>query len=329
MLSLPSKMSAQYQKIIDLINSHERFAILMHERPDGDTIACSIALAQVLRQLGKTAWCISRDAIPQPFLFLPDIDTIRHSLNDINYEVMFVLDCGDLRRTGFPDEVKNFARTAKKVVHIDHHQRSDLYKLANIRLFDGSASATGEVLYPLFHALPITITSDIATCLLTSLYYDTGAFKHANTTNNVLKLAAQLMHQGARLRAITDNVELSKSVSALRLWGVALSRVKKHPSLGIVSSVITQKDIKECQATENDVAGIVNLLNSVPDSKAAMLLTETEEGTIRASLRTESSNVDVSQLAALFGGGGLRRASGFTLPGKVVVRDDSWHVQLK
>lgn len=319
---------SDFDKVIDIIKEHQRFAIIMHERPDGDTVACSLAFADVLKQMGKNATCISKDSIPKPFVFLPRIGSIIRSFQPDDYDVLLVLDCGDLRRTGFPDQVKAFAKNQRKVVHIDHHQRSDLFKLANIRLFDGTASATGQILYPLFNRLGASITSDIATCLLTSLYYDTGAFKHANTSDQVLKLAAQLLHQGARLRQITQNVELTKSVSALKLWGIALERAKRHEKLHIVTSLLTHKDIKRCGASEQDVAGIVNLLNSVPESKAAILLTETEDGMIRASLRTENDDVDVSEIAQLFGGGGLKRASGFAIPGKIVMTEDSWHVHL-
>ncbi len=315
-------------KVLELIGKHQRFVILMHERPDGDTIACSLAFARVLRQLKKEVTCVSSDPIPKPFLFLPDVQTIESDFDPALYDVMIVLDCGDLRRTGFPDRVRQFARQMERVIHIDHHQKSDLYKLANVKLFDSTASATSQILYPLFQALPVTLDSDIATCLLTSLYYDTGAFKHANTNNQVLRLAAQLLHLGGRLRQITQHVDLTKSIASLRLWGIALARVKKHPTLQVVASCLTQKDIHACRATDEDVAGIVNLLNAVPESKAAILLTETDEGNLRASLRTEDATVDVAAVAELFGGGGLRRASGFCLPGKLHVTGNHWHVDI-
>lgn len=315
-------------RIVKLIEKYRSFVIIMHEQPDGDTIACSLAFASALRQKGKQVICVSKDSIPKPFRFLPGIAQIQNDFLAGDYEVMLLLDCGDLKRTGFPDRVKSFAKTRKRVIHIDHHQKSDLYKLANYRLFDGTASATSEVLYPLFQELGVVIDSDMATCLLTSLYYDTGAFKHANTTDRVLKLAAQLMHMGGRLRDITKHVELTKSVPSLKLWGIALARAKKNNQLGIVTSLVTQSDIKRCKATENDVAGIVNLLNAVPDAKAAILLTEMPDNSIRASLRTESATVDVARLAEYFGGGGLRRASGFCLPGKLVTNGKDWHVQL-
>lgn len=314
--------------VIDLINRYQSFVIIMHEQPDGDTIACSLAFAAILHQLGKTAVCVSSDPIPQPFRFLPGIDTIKTDFLAGDYQVMLVLDCGDLRRTGFPERVKLFAKHKKRVVHIDHHQKSDLYKLANYRLFDPNASATGEVLYPLFQALPVKIDADIATCLLTSLYYDTGAFKHANTTDRVLNLAARLLSLGGRLREITRHVELTKSLAGLKLWGIALKRAKRHRRLPIITSFITQTDVTKCQAKDEDIAGAINLINAVPDAKAAILLVETNDGQIKASIRTETPGVDVAKLAELFGGGGLRRASGFSLPGRLVIEGKKWHVNL-
>ncbi len=321
-------MVNQIKRFLHLLDQHQSFLILMHERPDGDTIACSLALAEGLRQLGKSVSCVSKDPIPQPFRFLPGIETISHDFLTGDFEVMVVIDCGDLRRTGFPARVRQFAQQQKKLVHIDHHQKSDLYKLANIKIFDASASATGQILYHIFQLLPLTLTNDIATCLLTSLYYDTGAFKHANTTNEILGLAAQLLHQGARLKEITQHVELTKSVETLKLWGIALARAKKNESLGIVSSIVTQADLKALGAEEEGVAGLVNLLNTVPGTKVALLLYETVDGTLRASLRTEDNRVDVAKLASYFGGGGLKRASGFSLPGSVVLDDNNWRIQL-
>lgn len=319
------KVTALFSKTV---GQYERFVVVMHERPDGDTIACSLALHHALKQLGKIVDCVSRNSIPTPFRFLPASRLIKSDFLAGDYEVMIVIDCGDLKRTGFPSRVKRFAQDVKRVIHIDHHQKSDLYKLANIKIFNGQASACGEIIYSLFNEMEIDITSDIATCLLTSLYYDTGAFKHVNTTSEVLKLAAQLMHRGAKLKEITENVDLTKSVSALKLWGVALTRARRHKKLGIVSSVITSSDLAEAGASVDDTAGIVNLLNSVPGIKASILIAEASDGTLKASLRTEDPGLDVSRLANLFGGGGLRRASGFSVVGKLSFLADRWHVKI-
>jgi phosphoesterase RecJ-like protein len=115
----------------------------------------------------------------------------------------------------------------------------------------------------------------------------------------------------------------------MKLWGVVLNRLKKQADLSIVYSVITKDDLLNCGADYDDIAGVVNLINSIPDAKAAILFYETEDNKIRASVRTESDGVDVSRLANLFGGGGHKKASGFTLDGHFKIKENDWEIVLK
>jgi phosphoesterase RecJ-like protein len=110
---------------------------------------------------------------------------------------------------------------------------------------------------------------------------------------------------------------------------VALSRLRKNGDLQIVSSVITRKDLADCGANYLDLAGVVNLMNSIPEARAAILFFETPEGQIRASLRTEKEEVDVSRIAKLFGGGGHKKAAGFTVAADLKLNDQSWEIALK
>ncbi|MDZ7587462.1 MAG: DHHA1 domain-containing protein [Patescibacteria group bacterium] len=177
--------------------------------------------------------------------------------------------------------------------------------------------------------LPIKPNRDIATAILTGIYTDTGGFKHSNTTPVTLNIASELLDYGAKLKTITRNVALNKSVAALRLWGITLTRLHKNQELEIVSSVITRQDLEDCGATYYDLAGVVNLMNSIPDSKAAILFFETPDGLIRASLRTEKDNVDIAKIARLFGGGGHKKAAGFNIKADLKLNGNSWEIVLK
>jgi len=302
---------------------------MIHQDPDGDTVASTIALYLSLKSLGKKVSMVCKDEIPKPFLFLPKVKDIRKDILFGDFEVIIVIDCGDLKRTGFAERLKKFAKVFKKLINIDHHPRNDLWKIANLNLVDQEASSASEIVWPILKNLPIKITGDIATAILTGIYTDTGGFKHSNTTPVTLEIASELLNYGAKLKTITRSVALNKSLAALRLWGVTLSRIHKNQDLQVISSVITSEDLKKWGATYYDLAGVVNLMNAIPDSKAAILFFETPDGNIRASLRTEKEEVDVSKIARLFGGGGHKKAAGFTIEAKLKLSGENWEIILK
>jgi phosphoesterase RecJ-like protein len=111
---------------------------------------------------------------------------------------------------------------------------------------------------------------------------------------------------------VAKNISANKKTSGLRLWGIALKRMQLNAN-GVVFSYLTKKDLAAVGADSEEASGIVNLINTVPGSRMALLLIESPDGKIKASLRTEEEGVDVSKFARLFGGGGHRKAAGFTV----------------
>jgi len=316
-------------KVIAKITRFERILLIVHENPDGDTLASASVIYQVLKGLGKSPAIVCKDPVPKPFLFLPEMDQIKNDLLFGDYEVIVVIDCGDLRRTGFDRRLKEFVRNKKILINIDHHPKNDLHKIANLNFVDLHASSTAEIIWELIEKMHVEINKDIATAVLTGLYTDTGGFKHSNTSPKTLRIAAELMRHGAKIKLITQNVSLNKTIPAMKLWGVVLNRLTRHNDFKIVSSVLTRQDLLDCGATDDDIAGAVNLMNTIPDSTAAVLFYETGDGKIRASLRTENDGTDVARLAAVFGGGGHKKASGFTVEGKISISNHNWKIVLK
>lgn len=316
-------------KLIGKIAHYNNILLIIHENPDGDTLAAASAFYQVLKKQGKSVAMVCKDPVPTPFLFLENIGEVKHDMLFGDYEIIIVIDCGDIRRTGFDLRLKDFVKKKKILINIDHHPKNDLHKIAQINFVDFNASSTSEIVWGILKEMTTDIDKDIATALLAGIYTDTGGFKHANTSPKTLEIASELLKYGARIKLITKNVSLNKKVATMRLWGLALERLHRNEEHKIVCSVITQADLKVCGATEDDVAGIVNLINTIPESKAAILFFENADGQIRASLRTEDDNVDLSRLASIFGGGGHKRASGFMINGKLIFTHDSWKVVLK
>ena len=308
------------------LSKYEKILIVIHQNPDGDTIASSLALSLGLNSIGKKAVVVSKDPVPAPFLFLPGIETISRDYLQGDWDTIVVLDCGDLKRTGFSERIADFAKDKKKLINIDHHPKNDLHKIANINLFDENAAAVGEIVIKIIDQLKIELNKDIATCLLTALYTDTGGFKHSNTSSQTLELASRFMSDGARLKNITKYISNTKSISGLKLWGLVLSRIVYHPKTGLVTSVITQKDLKKIGSLVDELAGAVNIIGNIPQAKGSLLLTELPDNQIKVSMRMENGDINILKLARFLGGGGHKKASGFTISGKIFNKAGKWSI---
>ena len=303
-------------KLISCLETADNTLIIMHEYPDGDAISSALVLYLMLGKMGKRVRVICKDDIPEVFNFLPHVDKIGNDFIMADYDTLCAVDCGDLKRTGFVDRIKIFARQKKRLINIDHHKRSDLHKLANFNFVDDSAAASAQLVEELMRELNFKIDRDIATLLLTGIYTDTGGFQHSNTNQKVYGLSSRLLACGAQLNKISRHIAFNKRVSSLKLWGLALTRVRISKN-GIALSYIKHCDIAQCAAGYEDLAGVVNVINSIPNSKLAILFTEIPDGKIKASIRTEKSDVDVAQFAGFFGGGGHKKAAGFTIDGRI------------
>jgi len=94
----------------------------------------------------------------------------------------------------------------------------------------------------------------------------------------------------------------------------------------IVYSILTRDDLDQFRSSDQDVSGLINLINSLPSAKVALLLYETAGGKIKGSLRTENNGIDTSLLAQYLNGGGHRKASGFCVEGELKRIKDGWQV---
>lgn len=303
--------SLPLNKLKNYLNRCNNVLILLHQSPDGDTISSSLALKTYLERIGKKADLAVNDEIPRVFEFLLNEVEIKKDFLLGDYDLIIAVDCGDVARTGFPARLEQISKT-KPLINIDHHLRNNLHKIAALNLVDESAAATAEIIFELLVAFGAKIDSKIATYILAGIYYDTGGFQHSNVTERTLKIVSECIRCGGRMTLVAKHISASKKTAGLKLWGIALKRMRVKAN-GVVYTYLKSQDLNEVGALAEDASGIVNLINTVPGSRVALLLIETPDGKIKASLRSENDRVDVSALARLFGGGGHRKAAGFTI----------------
>lgn len=310
--------------IARLIKESHNILIITHQKPDGDAIGSSTALYFALKKLGKKVQLVCKDKIPPTFLFISGSDLFKKSFLMGDGQLIILLDCGDLRRTGFSDRIKKYASTKKTLINIDHHLKNDLNKIANFNLSDTNSASTSQIVYKLIKNLSIDLDKEIADSLLSGAYFDTGGFRHNNTSSEVLDFASLMMTYGASVKSM-PRIDNKHQIKSLKLWGYALENIS-YDSLGIAKVVITKNDLEKIGASEKDILGLANVVAGIDGVKIALVLWETEDG-FRGMLRTKQKNINVSHLAKYLGGGGFRCSAGFVSNSKIDFIKNQWIIK--
>lgn len=297
--------------------------IVTHEKPDGDACGSALAMGLYLQSLGKNFQIFSNDKAPDFLFFLPLVDQLTTSV-DVFLKKWDLVICVDAAATSFAHMPDDFAAQAE-IVNLDHHATNNHY--GKIAVVDTTASSTAEVVFNFFKAINYPMDRKLASCLLTGILTDTGGFSHPNTTIRTMAIASELMKKGSKIHQIFNHVVRNKSLSGLRLWGMALSRIQTNVKLDLAYTYITADDLINYNVPEEEIDGLVNFLNVISDFSVVMLF-KIDRGFTKASIRTKRDDIDVSRLAMAFGGGGHQKAAGFSLPwrleeadGKLVVKD--------
>jgi bifunctional oligoribonuclease and PAP phosphatase NrnA len=305
-----------------VIKESEQVLLFAHSRPDGDTTGSVLALKEYIRSLEKKVDIACFDQIP-PYLSSLARDTFIHPDN-INLEKYNLIIAADSVERGF-DKIFHAIGKNQVVAILDHHP--DITLRGDINIIEARYSSVCEIVYDFFVFNNIAIDRKMATAILMGILSDTGSFQHSNTTPKVMEIASQLMKRGAPLAKIVQHSFSNKNISTLKLWGKAFEKAKINPENGMIASVLTQKDLAECEAGTEDIAQVSGILNTVPGTKFALVLSEREGGIIKGSLRSEEyKGVDVSRIAAQFGGGGHKLASGFEIKGSIVETENGWEI---
>ena len=298
------------EKIVAAIEKHRSFLLTSHINPDGDGIGSELALYHALKRLGKEVVIANKDALPADYDFLPGAEQIKTpQALEGSFEVLIVLDCGNLKRVGAFDPA-DFALT----INIDHHYTNQSF--GDLDWFLPEAACTGELVFELIGELGVAVDERIATCLYTALLTDTGSFRYANTRAQSFRLAARLLDCGADPAAVSSAVYERMSLARMRLLGEALKTLELHEQGKIASMVVSRAMFARCQAQPADTEDFVNYPRAIEGVRIALFLRELETDFYKGSLRSKVK-VDVARVAEKFNGGGHFHAAGFRVRGRL------------
>jgi bifunctional oligoribonuclease and PAP phosphatase NrnA len=290
----------------------DKFLLTTHERPDGDAVGSLAAMQQVLTALGKDSLAfVAADEFPLPYeyRFIRLEGLVTEPPGDLCERVLVFLDCGNIDRTR-ADDLKH---EDHRILNIDHHH--DNTRFGTVNHVDAGASCTAEIVWDLMQGLGVELRLDIAEALYVGLVTDTGRFMYENTGPRAHEMAGQLLSYGVDAHAIYRRLYEGVPQGKLELLARGLSHVERYDGGLLTVTHLTLEDYRSTGADESYSEGVVDHLRSVEGTAVAGLVRDlpTDEAPRRkVSLRATDDRVDVSVIARSQGGGGHRRAAGFS-----------------
>jgi len=295
--------------IVQEIAANRSFLITTHESPDGDAIGSSLALACYLRQLGKDVTVYLCDSLPELYAFLPQAETVVHSIPPRTYDICFVLDVGEFRRAG--KEITAFQGVGK-FINVDHHLHCENFGAIN--LIDPTASATGALIYRIIKAAGDEIDLDPALCIYTAIITDTGSFRYSNANPEAFAIAGEMVARGVNTWAVAEKLYESQPKKRLELLALALATLVVAKPGHCASIAVTLDMYEKTGAGPELTDGFINYPRSIGGVEVALFFREVNPGLFKVGFRSKGK-VNVAELAAAFGGGGHHNAAGCSIYG--------------
>ena len=316
------------EKVDDLKKTDGAFLVFPHKSVDGDCVGSSCAVVSLIRNLGGNAWVCMPEELPtnmsflgvEDLLFYPGEDFLKGDLKVYgkHYETAFSVDCSEGHRMGDNCDIFEYYEDS---LDIDHHEVTHLS--APLKWIEpGASSACEMVFYTAQMAAEYTgrplseiIDTRSAKCLLAGIVTDTGRFTYTNTKPETLESAGVLMELGGNITEVCYNLFDLKTPSEFAISSAACSAARFYCGGKLALVAVTAEMFEKYHANHDEISDVVSRLRDVGGVEFACVLRETDSNTVRGNLRSKNE-FDCSVFAEKYGGGGHKRAAGFTVTGR-------------
>jgi bifunctional oligoribonuclease and PAP phosphatase NrnA len=311
-VSVTNGSTSARSHMLDELRGAERFLLATHENPDGDALGSLAAMQLVLAALGKDAIAyMAPDEFPLPYeyRFIQIDNLVKEPPADLDGRTIVFLDCGNIDRNP-ADALK---REGAHILNIDHHHDNTHFGTVNLVVPD--ASCTAEVIWDLTKELGVELTRPIAEALYVGLVTDTGKFMYENTGPAAHQMAAELIDAGVDVHAVYRRIFEGVPQGKLELLARGLSNVERFDGGLLTLTHLSAEDYAMTGADPSYSEGVVDHLRALEGTAVAGLVRDLPgngEQKRKVSLRATDDRVDVSAIARAQGGGGHRRAAGFS-----------------
>jgi len=308
-------MNNTFKEIADELRKAKNVLIFTHVGVDGDGMGSAVSICRALRIMGKNAYVLHGDDIPENLEFmLKDYVTFDENvIADSELDHVMAVDCGDTSR--FPKIADKFMAGTFKLC-VDHHKTSE--PICDLNHIDPNAAACGELVFELLKELGFGVgleygtDIEMAEALYAAITTDTGNFQYSNTTKNTHQIVAELYDWGLDSNKVSVEIYENNRIQRIEATTKALTTLKMLSGGKGAVAYISKADLERIGAKAGETEDVVQTLRSIRGVEYAAFIKEKDENLIRVSLRAKR-NGDVSEIAKIFDGGGHTKAAGCTL----------------
>lgn len=306
------------------LDKSQKILLSLHKNPDGDSVGSNLAMALVLKNLGKEVEVITPDNVPTYLQFLLDATKIQlkraEEVDFSSFDLCIALDMSA------PDmmKLKEPLPSSLPIVCIDHHATNKNW--GTINYVEAENISTASVLQQLFSAMRVPFSAEIATCLLAGLATDSGFFQY-NRDSESFRTAASLVDAGADYQKIVYEVNKQVEINDYQFVGHALENLEL--ALDKFTFITIPHALWQEYCAEEDRTYLLkSYIQNIKGTEAGAILTEVAPGEIKVSLRARNHAVDVAAIAEKLGGGGHKAAAGASILGKTLTEAKEIIVEL-
>ena len=304
-------MPIHWPAFLDIIRSNQRFLLTSHIRPDCDALGSELGMALILESLDKDVMIVNGQSTPPNLAFIDPQNRIKVIGKDVesadleDRQVLMILDTSAWAQLGSMGDVIR-STTARKII-LDHHVSQD--DLGAQPFKNTTAEATGRLVVEAAGQLGVELTSEMAKPLFAAVATDTGWFRFNSTTSTTFNVGAQLLDAGAKPAEAYAELYEQDSLGRVRLRGRIIERFATELDGRFVHTYVRKTDFTETGALPSDTEDVINIGLGILGTEVAVILVELMSGGFKISFRSRS-DLDCSQLASKFDGGGHKAAAG-------------------
>jgi bifunctional oligoribonuclease and PAP phosphatase NrnA len=291
----------------------QHILLIGHIEPDGDTIGSLLAMGLSLNKIGKNTTLYIDYSIPDVYKRLfPSAHLIKNKIEDFTiFDTIIMLDCSNMERAGKKHLIITKIKT---LINIDHHITNSNY--GDISIVEPDACATAEIVFRLISMMNIghdyELDYEAALGIYVGIFTDTGSFRFSSTNKAAFEICSKLISYGIKPYKIAKELYETYSFSRIKFKSLALNAIELSENGKVGMLYLTKKMFEDTSASSEDAGGLISYVIGIERVDIAAIIYEKGKDKFDVSLRSNGA-VDVSKIAASYGGGGHVYAAGFSI----------------